>query len=68
MLSQSCQGYQFWTKANECGEFTIGNVRAGSYNLFAWVPGFIGDYQCDIEICITPGLSSRLTYILYQLL
>lgn len=35
------------------------NVRAGSYNLFAWVPGFIGDYRCDVEICISSGLSSR---------
>lgn len=58
MPSQSCQGYQFWTKANECGEFTIMNIRAGNYNLFAWVPGFIGDYRCDVEICISSGLSS----------
>ncbi|WOG98916.1 hypothetical protein DCAR_0418262 [Daucus carota subsp. sativus] len=60
------KGYQFWTKANECGEFTIGNVRAGSYNLFAWVPGFIGDYQCDIEICITPGCDIDMGDFVYE--
>ncbi|KAJ8769308.1 hypothetical protein K2173_002512 [Erythroxylum novogranatense] len=54
------KGYQFWTRANEQGDFHIKNVRPGVYNLFAWVPGFLGDYKYtdrfDLsEITIKPG-------------
>lgn len=55
MLSRSHQGYQFWTKSDESGKFTIRNIRAGKYNLFAFVPGFIGDYRYDVEITISSG-------------
>lgn len=60
------KGYQFWTKANECGEFTIMNIRAGNYNLFAWVPGFIGDYRCDVEICISSGCDVDVGDLVYE--
>ncbi|KAI3873685.1 hypothetical protein MKW92_041409 [Papaver armeniacum] len=40
-----CKGYQFWTRAGPDGSFTIKNVHSGDYNLYAWVPGFIGDYK-----------------------
>ncbi|KAE9458861.1 hypothetical protein C3L33_09263, partial [Rhododendron williamsianum] len=47
------KGYQFWTTVDEKGYFGIKNVRTGDYNLYAWVPGFIGDYNCDVSITIT---------------
>lgn len=50
------QGYQFWTKANDKGFFSISGIRPGIYNVYAWVPGFIGDYRHDTEVTITPGL------------
>ena len=50
-----CQGYQFWTRADANGIFTIRNVQTGDYNLYAWVPGFIGDYKYDATIKITSG-------------
>lgn len=50
------QGYQFWTRADEDGYFSITNIRNGDYNLYAWVPGFIGDYQYESVITIIPGL------------
>uniref|UniRef100_A0A0D9XNS9 rhamnogalacturonan endolyase n=1 Tax=Leersia perrieri TaxID=77586 RepID=A0A0D9XNS9_9ORYZ len=38
------KNYQFWTRATPCGGFSIDNVRAGVYNLYAWVPGInLGD-------------------------
>jgi hypothetical protein len=56
------QGYQFWTNGrvlHSCGSFTIGNVRAGVYNLYAWVPGVVGEKRreetvlvCEI-VCVT---------------
>ena len=54
----SFQGYQFWTRADENGYFAINNVHAGDYNLYAWVPGFIGDYRFDDFMKITPGVTS----------
>ncbi|XP_051132850.1 probable rhamnogalacturonate lyase B [Andrographis paniculata] len=49
------KGYQFWRKTDEHGQFNITSVRAGIYNLYAWVPGFIGDYRHHANITITPG-------------
>lgn len=51
------QGYQFWTRADEDGYYSIKNIREGQYNLYAWVPGFIGDYRYDAAINITAGPS-----------
>ncbi|KAE9597960.1 putative rhamnogalacturonan endolyase [Lupinus albus] len=49
------KGYQFWTRANGAGSFTIKNIVPGVYNLYAWVPGFIGDYKYNATIIIKPG-------------
>lgn len=54
------QDYQFWTRTDEMGCFSINNIRPGDYNLYAWVPGFLGDYKSDALVTITSGLSSRL--------
>lgn len=49
------QGYQFWTRADTDGFFTIDHIRTDEYNLYAWVPGFIGDYKYDVNITVTEG-------------
>ncbi|KAL5714694.1 rhamnogalacturonan endolyase [Ranunculus cassubicifolius] len=49
------KGYQFWSKADANGSFSINNVREGQYNLFATVPHFIGDHKHTVVITITPG-------------
>ncbi|KAL1566779.1 rhamnogalacturonan endolyase [Salvia divinorum] len=49
------KGYQFWTRTDDRGYFSIKGVRAGTYNLYAWVPGVIGDYKHHGEITIRPG-------------
>lgn len=54
-LFMSYQGYQFWAIADEAGYFSIENVRPGEYNLYAWVPGFIGDYRNDTAVSVTSG-------------
>ncbi|RRT37848.1 hypothetical protein B296_00046423, partial [Ensete ventricosum] len=46
-------GYQFWVRADVNGNFFVKNVRTGVYNLYAWVPGFIGDYKSSINITVT---------------
>ncbi|KAJ9187003.1 hypothetical protein P3X46_002503 [Hevea brasiliensis] len=52
---RECKDYQFWSKADENGYFSINEIRTGNYNLYAWVPGFIGDYRYDVVITITSG-------------
>jgi rhamnogalacturonan endolyase len=49
------QGYQFWCRADADGSFYIKNIVAGDYNLYAWVPGFIGDYKFDATLTISSG-------------
>lgn len=58
------QGYQFWTRTDEDGYFSVYDIRTGDYNLYAWVPGFIGDYKCDTDITITPGFINTYKFLL----
>ncbi|KAK9097008.1 hypothetical protein Sjap_022505 [Stephania japonica] len=60
------KGYQFWTQTDEDGYFSINEVRAGDYNLYGWVPGFIGDYKYDVDITITPGCDIDLGDLVYE--
>ncbi|GMH14085.1 hypothetical protein Nepgr_015926 [Nepenthes gracilis] len=60
------KGYQFWTTADEQGYFSINNIRPGSYNLYAWVPGFIGDYRYDAVINIAAGFAIEVGALLYE--
>ncbi|GAB2227505.1 hypothetical protein Droror1_Dr00009327 [Drosera rotundifolia] len=60
------KGYQFWTRADENGYFSIKWIREGQYNLYAWVPGFIGDYRYDNEITITPGCNLGTGVLVYE--
>nr|XP_027074022.1 probable rhamnogalacturonate lyase B isoform X1 [Coffea arabica]XP_027077819.1 probable rhamnogalacturonate lyase B isoform X1 [Coffea arabica] len=53
------KAYQFWAVADSEGYFLIKNVRPGNYSLYAWVPGYIGDYKYDFYVNIRPG--SRIT-------
>lgn len=56
ILFACSQGYQFWTRADGGGYFSINNICTGDYNLYAWVPGFIGDFRCDVPVTITSGI------------
>ncbi|KAA8531471.1 hypothetical protein F0562_006176 [Nyssa sinensis] len=58
--------YQFWTQANADGYFLIKGVRAGNYNLYAWVPGILGDYKYDTYVDVTPGHEIKLGTRVYD--
>ncbi|XP_038998370.1 rhamnogalacturonate lyase B-like [Hibiscus syriacus] len=60
------KGYQFWTQTDDTGRFDIKNVRAGEYNLYAWVHGFIGDYKLDLSITIQPENQINLGTLIYD--
>ncbi|KAI4337577.1 hypothetical protein L6164_015975 [Bauhinia variegata] len=63
---RECKGYQFWTRVDEEGSFSISNVRCGDYNLYAWVPGFIGEYWNKLVLTITPGCQINVGDIVYE--
>ncbi|KAJ0604908.1 putative rhamnogalacturonan endolyase [Helianthus annuus] len=60
------KGYQFWSKTNEQGCFSIEHILPGTYNLYAWVRGFIGDYKKPEAITITPGCDIEVGDLVYE--
>ncbi|CAF2067283.1 unnamed protein product [Brassica napus] len=60
------KGYQFWTQTNETGYFTIDNVRPGTYNLYGWVPGFIGDFQYQNRVNVAAGSEISLDRVVFK--
>jgi rhamnogalacturonan endolyase len=43
--------YQFWTRGNADGTFEIKNVRPGSYTLYAFTDGVLGEYtKADVVV------------------
>ncbi|KAF1861761.1 hypothetical protein Lal_00026198 [Lupinus albus] len=65
---EESKGYQFWTRTDENGQFEIKNIVPGEYNLYAWVPGFIGDYKYETSINITPAIGNevKLNSLIYS--
>lgn len=63
---RECKDYQFWIRADEDGYFSIYNVRIGDYNIYAWVPGFIGDYRNDNIVTITAGCEIDMGDLVYK--
>lgn len=60
------KGYQFWTKTDSQGSFSISNICPGTYNVYAWVPGFIGDYRNESIITITSGCVIELGSLVFK--
>ncbi|XP_047965171.1 rhamnogalacturonate lyase B-like [Salvia hispanica] len=58
-------GYQFWSQSDKRGHFSIKGVREGIYNLYAWVPGVIGDYKHHADIIVQPGSQVGMGNITY---
>ncbi|KAE8057102.1 hypothetical protein FH972_013819 [Carpinus fangiana] len=54
------------SKAEEDGYFSINDIRTGDYNLYAWIPGFIGDYKYDVIINITAGYDIDVGDLVYE--
>ncbi|KAH6764969.1 Rhamnogalacturonate lyase family protein [Perilla frutescens var. frutescens] len=64
-FQKEAKGYQFWVNADEDGYFNITNVHPGDYNIYAWIPGFIGDYRCDKAIFVTAGSEINVGDLVY---
>ncbi|XP_060199110.1 probable rhamnogalacturonate lyase B isoform X2 [Lycium barbarum] len=63
---RECKDYQFWKRADGDGNYVISNIRAGDYNLYAFVPGFIGDYKSDTKVTITSGCSIEMDNLVFE--
>lgn len=47
--------YQFWTEGGADGNFTISNVRPGTYQLHAVADGVFGAYDATAQLRVTAG-------------
>ena len=54
-----CKNYQYWVKTDSSGNFTIPNIRPGTYSLFAFVDGATGEYRQD-NVVVTAGTTTGL--------
>ncbi|KAJ8451741.1 hypothetical protein Cgig2_007224 [Carnegiea gigantea] len=59
------KGYQFWTRADADGRFLIENIHNGTYSLYAWAPGFIGNFKSATNVTINPGKKIDLGDVVY---
>ena len=48
------KGYQYWTKADASGYFSIPAVRPGTYTLYAFTDGVVGEFS-KIGVTVTAG-------------
>ncbi len=55
----SATGYQFWTRADSSGQFSISHVRPGNYTLYAYTDGVVGQFE-KTDVKITGGAVSAL--------
>jgi rhamnogalacturonan endolyase len=52
--------YQFWTRADASGNFTIPDVRQGTYTLYAFTRGAVGEYARPEVVAVTAGATVAL--------
>ncbi|KAJ8533206.1 hypothetical protein K7X08_016095 [Anisodus acutangulus] len=52
--------------ADEQGYYIISDICAGDYNLYAFVPGFIGDYIRDAKITITSRCNIEMNDLVFE--
>lgn len=64
---KDCKRYQFWTRTDDEGFFNITFVRVGTYDVFGWVNGYIGDFKRDApSLNITIGKNVDLGDLVYN--
>lgn len=51
--------YQFWTRADAHGKFSIPNVRPGTYTVYAFADGVLGEFS-EANVTVRSGASMDL--------
>lgn len=59
------KNYEFWVHADARGNFTIPNVRPGTYTLHAIADGVLGDFS-QSNVVVQPGKPLRLGTVAWQ--
>ncbi len=59
------RGYQFWTKADADGRFTIEHVRPGDYTFFAFTTGAVGEATRG-NVSVKPGKTLDLEDVVWN--
>jgi rhamnogalacturonan endolyase len=62
---QGAMNYIYSTQADAAGNFTISKIRPGTYSVFAYVPGIMGDYQMN-SVSVTAGGTTALGTITWN--
>ncbi len=60
------KNYHYWVKTNADGSFTIPHVRPGTYSLFAYSDGAVGDYKLE-NITVTAGANNHLGDVVWNI-
>ncbi|HUR47411.1 MAG TPA: hypothetical protein VMZ27_16125, partial [Candidatus Saccharimonadales bacterium] len=51
--------YEFWSRANSDGTFQVQKVRSGTYALYAFADGVLGEFS-RADVKVTPGMALDL--------
>jgi rhamnogalacturonan endolyase len=63
---QQSKGYQYWSRVDAAGDFTIRGVRPGSYTLYAFNNGVVGEYS-KTDVVITAGGITNLNTLTWTI-
>ncbi|KAK9713985.1 hypothetical protein RND81_06G063500 [Saponaria officinalis] len=63
---RDCKTYQFWTRTDDEGYFTINFVRVGNYDVHGWVDGYIGDFKHKSPVNIAVGRNVDLGELVFE--
>ena len=57
--------YEFWVRGNQRGNFTVANVRPGTYTLRAFADGVLGEFA-QADVVVAPGQQIDLGKIAWK--
>jgi len=58
--------YQYWTKADKDGRFVIRGVRPGTYTLYAFTKGAVGEYSKE-DVVVKSGQTAELGDVVWNI-
>jgi len=61
-----CKSYQYWIRVNADGSFNIPNVRPGTYTLFAYQDGEVGEFRQE-NVTVIAGTDNNLGSLDYKI-
>ena len=60
------KNYQYWVKTDAQGDFDLPNVRPGTYTLFAYTDGAVGEYRRP-GVAVTAGGTNNLGTVTWSI-